>query len=252
MPARASSLLWSRLALLLAIRVQSQAVLLMFSATHIRAVREARFGLVNPDCCSASCFNGWDSSRHCGEASKLGTSASHPLNHKQRLRRTGTALAVIGGISLIAAFGDRPTPYPSLIPAAGCVKRVVQVSERESGNSTSSINPFASHDWFELTVSPTAPSGLHEEDVVWRVNVLENPETFAQLKGENIDAKVDSLSGHAKAYELKANDSSLVQYEDVAAFERRGATLFLIAGTAFLIGGATFLLRSNRVSSSAP
>jgi hypothetical protein len=185
------------------------------------------------------------------KASKLGTSASHPLNHKQRLRRTGTALAVMGGFSLIAAFGDRPTPYSSLIPAAGRVERVVQVSERESGNSTSSINPFASHDWFELTVSPTAPSGLHEE-VVWRVNVLADPETYAQLKGENIDVKVDSLNGHAKAYELKADGSSLVQYEDVAALERRGAMLFLAAGIAFLIGGATFLLRSNKVSSSAP
>lgn len=149
----------------------------------------------------------------------------------------------------LAAVGIGSTVY-GLSQQVPCEQELTQVAahitsistvhraEENSDQSASSINPFASNWWIELTVVPTGSSAAGTEPRVWKVNAVMSDEELRSWIDTDIVGLVKDQTGRSEAFELKNKaGETLVSYDATTQSKKLSSMLFLSLGAIALLAG---------------
>lgn len=187
--------------------------------------------------------------------------ASDParLNRKQSIALMFLLLGIFG---IFYGITQRPPAREKLISSTGEVTKVLTVSERLKDNessSPSSVNPFQTHDWIELTVESVgsssqgdvAPSSDSDDKThIWKVATSLSGQDLQLLSGARITALVKDLQYRSEAFEVKKDTGEVIAtYDSTTSMPRLAFQLFLTLGSISILVSAIVFLLSQRKSS---
>jgi hypothetical protein len=168
--------------------------------------------------------------------------ATSPLS--ARLKRAAAFLCAAGLSSIVYGVSQHVPAYPSLVQVKATVTDISTIHrvEGDTDASPSSINPFASNFWVQLTVRPEGSV----DDRVWKVNAALDKDVLRGLMDTRITGAVDGTDGRAEAFEVtKADGAKLVTYDDTTRQRHAAMILFLALGAVAEFGALILFLVSR-------
>lgn len=149
-------------------------------------------------------------------------------------------LAAVGVGSVVYGLSEQVPSEQELTEVAAHITSISTVhrTEENSNQSASSINPFASNWWIELTVVPTGSSAAGTEPRVWKVNAAISDEELRGWIDTDIVGLVKDQTGRSEAFELKNKaGETLVSYDATTQSKKLSSMLFLSLGAIALLAG---------------
>ncbi|MFJ6328030.1 MULTISPECIES: hypothetical protein [unclassified Rhizobium] len=151
---------------------------------------------------------------------------------KKRLR--AAKLLAVGGIASTVYGLSKQVPDKADLHRVAA--RVISVStvhlvQENSSQSVSSINPFATDWWIELTVVPSSPAEAGTDPRVWKVSVMKPDDELRGWIGSEIVGSVTTPAARSEAFQIRsAQGRDLVDYDTATQSRRKSEFLFLILG----------------------